>query len=542
MIETSVGGVEESDLDILAAASRAEGAAVAAKLAAAGRLWRADIESGSPSDFVAARVATALSVSTGMAYSLMQLGDVLEVRLPGCRLALELGLIDLARVRVINTQTEHITNPQILAEAERQILAVVLTPGRCTTPTQVQALANRVVTRLDPDAAVKRRVKADTDREVTVRPAADGMTSLWGCLRAVDGADLDTGLRTMALNVCGADPRTLAQARVDALLCLVRGQDHLRCECGSPECPDTENDTGEDTAGDETPASASAAPAPATTPGRRNTRARTPTSVVVHVVVDAATLLGTADLPGVLARYGIIDPALVRTLAADARWQRLLTTNGVPTHLGPMIHPGTPPDTPEALRYTPTGRVADLVRTRDQHCRFPGCTIPAASCDLDHTVPFHHDSPLLGGRTVVTNLACLCRWHHRAKTENEWTVTMRTDARQDWTSPDGQTFHTLPTGMPPTRNNTDPPSISPPVQPTRPELPAFDAPPENFPPDDHPPERWTPDGHWADDPLSEQDYQHALAAHDQRDTPHPQVQRPARDTIHVSNPHEPPPF
>ena len=367
----------------------------------------------------------------------------------------------------------------------------------------------------------------------------------------MDGADLDTALRTLALNVCGADPRTLAQARTDALIALVRGHDHLRCECGSPECPDTSGDEYDTTGGGADPHESDDL-APATTPGRRNTRARNPTAVVVHVVVDAATLLGTADLPGVLARFGIIDPELVRTLAADARWQRILTTNGVPTHLGLMIQPGAPPDTPEALRYTPTQRVADLVRTRDAHCRFPACTIPAASCDLDHTAPFNHDNPQLGGPTTISNLACLCRWHHRAKTENEWTVTMSPDARQDWTGPDGQSFHTQPTGMPPTRHGSDPPSASAPVLPTPASPRAWDPPPDDEPADDHPPPRWTPDGHWAQDPLSERDYEHALAALDQQDTTHTQAQRRAQldapwsspDPVpfHLSDPHEPPPF
>ncbi|MEO6879370.1 MAG: DUF222 domain-containing protein [Mycobacteriaceae bacterium] len=557
MIETPVvgdvgGGA--ADLEILAVSVRAEGAAVAAKLAAAGRLWRAEVESVCRSEFMACQVATALSVSTGMAYTLMQLGDDLDQRLPGCRLALGLGLIDLARVRVIATQTEHITDPLILAEAKRQILAVVLTPGRCYTPNQVRALANRVVTRLDPDAAITRRVKAEQDREVTVRPATDGTSTLWGCLRAVDGADLDTALRTMALGVCGQDPRTLAQARADALLALVRGQDHLPCQCGSPGCPDTPTDAANDTDGELDPVDN----AGETAPSRRRRRTRARSNVVVHVVVDNATLLGAADLPGVLARYGIIDPDLVRTLAADARWQRLLTLDGIPTHLGPLIPPGTPPDTPQTLRYTPTPRVADRVRTRDQHCRFPACTIPAASCDLDHVTPYNTTHPLLGGRTVVANLACLCRWHHRAKTEKVWTVTMNTAARQDWTGPHGQKLHTEPTGMPPTPNGTDPPSTSAPVHPTPPEPPpAWDfppdhEPPDDFPPDDHPPPRWTPDGHWANDPLSDRDHTHALTALDEQDADHARTERLIRlgaprksfdnDTFHVNDPHEPPPF
>lgn len=56
--------------------------------------------------------------------------------------------------------------------------------------------------------------------------------------------------------------------------------------------------------------------------------------VVVHVVVAAETLAGAADLPGVLRRLGVVDADTVRRLAADATWQRLLTVDGTPAHLG----------------------------------------------------------------------------------------------------------------------------------------------------------------------------------------------------------------
>jgi hypothetical protein len=71
-----------------------------------------------------------------------------------------------------------------------------------------------------------------------------------------------------------------------------------------------------------------------------------------------------------------------------------------------------------ATTYRPGRHLAVVVRKRDLHCRFPNCATPARFCDLDHVIPF----PL--GRTVLGNLACLCRRHHRLKTHAHWSLAI----------------------------------------------------------------------------------------------------------------------
>jgi 5-methylcytosine-specific restriction endonuclease McrA len=71
--------------------------------------------------------------------------------------------------------------------------------------------------------------------------------------------------------------------------------------------------------------------------------------------------------------------------------------------------------------HDPPAWMREVVILRDQHCVFPGCTIDARACDLDHLqpyVPLDQGGP--PGQTRPANLVCLCRRHHRAKTFAGW--------------------------------------------------------------------------------------------------------------------------
>jgi hypothetical protein len=110
--------------------------------------------------------------------------------------------------------------------------------------------------------------------------------------------------------------------------------------------------------------------------------------------------------------------------------------------------PGPPPrpaiaDVVEP-HYEPSEALARFVRARDQRCRYPGCRVPARLCDLDHIVPYDQDKPQLGGQTTARNLCAVCRFHHRLKHSQGWTVTCLPDGTLRWTSPTGQVHETGP--------------------------------------------------------------------------------------------------
>ncbi|MBJ8348523.1 HNH endonuclease signature motif containing protein, partial [Antrihabitans sp. YC2-6] len=109
------------------------------------------------------------------------------------------------------------------------------------------------------------------------------------------------------------------------------------------------------------------------------------------------------------------------------------------------------PESPGALRYEWSAGLARWIRARDGTCRFPGCVVAAARCDIDHCERYDHRRPRAGGRTIRSNGACLCRRHHRLKTAGEnggngWRVRRLGDGRLEWRTPTGELIATEPTG------------------------------------------------------------------------------------------------
>ena len=90
-----------------------------------------------------------------------------------------------------------------------------------------------------------------------------------------------------------------------------------------------------------------------------------------------------------------------------------------------------------ALTYRPSAELVALTRATYCTCTFPGCSVPAARCDIDHIVPFDHEDPRSGGWTVLDNLQPLCGYHHHAKTLRLWACAKLEGSAIYWRSSSG---------------------------------------------------------------------------------------------------------
>ena len=123
--------------------------------------------------------------------------------------------------------------------------------------------------------------------------------------------------------------------------------------------------------------------------------------------------------------------ALLSGPSGRAAWLRRHVT-GIPVSTVSL-----PLDIPAAIDTIPL-HLRRAVRKRDQHCRFPGCDVPAAACEVHHVLPRKD-----GGRHALVNLTLMCRFHHLIAIHRwGWVFTLHPDGTTTAVSPDGtKTLH-----------------------------------------------------------------------------------------------------
>jgi hypothetical protein len=128
--------------------------------------------------------------------------------------------------------------------------------------------------------------------------------------------------------------------------------------------------------------------------------------LIIRASLD--TLAGLSGAPaGELASGGTVPAATVQRYACDTAISRI-TGRGELEHELTHATRTIPPSTRRALE------------ARDQHCVFQGCDRRLNWCDGHHLVWWTK-----GGPTELSNLALLCRPHHRMVHEEGWTLERR---------------------------------------------------------------------------------------------------------------------
>jgi len=307
--------------------------------------------------------------------------------LPLLALALARGELSYAKVRALT----RVATP----ETEERLLGV----GRAGTAAHVERIV-RGWRRVDRHAEAREAKRQHASRALHVYEDEDGTVVLRGRLTPEVGALLVAALaaaretlyrqgrrETTAdrLTDPAADPPTRAQQQADALALLAEAALHHELDPGAP--------------------------------GERY-------QVVVHVDAPA---LADPEQPGqsVLEGGTHVPAETARRLACDA--SRVV------------------------MRHDPDGRVVEIgARTRtippalrralhhrDRGCRFPGCGLPPG--EGHHVRHWAH-----GGPTTLSNLALLCRRHHRAVHEEGYQVERQADGALSFRRPDGRILPDVP--------------------------------------------------------------------------------------------------
>jgi 5-methylcytosine-specific restriction endonuclease McrA len=313
--------------------------------------------------------------------------------LPRLAQALARGELSYSKVRALT----RVATP----ETEERLLAV----GRAGTAEHVERIV-RGWRRVDRKAEAQETTRRHRIRALHVYQDEDGMVVIHGRLEPEAGAVLmkaleagrDTLYRRRRADDVSAEtsggvpaetrtdePPTWGQQQADALALIAETALHHGIDPGAP--------------------------------GERY-------QVVVHV---DAPVLADADAPGqsVLEDGTHVSAETSQRLACDAtRVVMRHDEDGRVTEVGARTRT-IPPALRRALQH------------RDKGCRFPGCGRPFGQGH--HIQHWAH-----GGPTTLSNLAMLCRRHHRAVHEEGYQVERRTDGELCFRRPDGRPLPDVP--------------------------------------------------------------------------------------------------
>lgn len=339
-----------------------------------------------PWETAATMIGASMALSRHGATRLVMTAVELIERLPRTAALLRTGWIGLLAAHTIAEETA-LVDDSAMPEIDKRICEGLAPTRRRTHPPRLgplRKMLTKTINKYDPVGADARAEQSRREVDVELVPISGDRAMISATLTAEDALEIKQRLESLIRSADPDDPRSTGQLRAAGLLAMSRGWTCLPDETG--EHP-----------GD---------------PGAQAAARR----VVIHGYDD-----GSADHRGVsLSGYGPITRHTAKQLDLGAR-----------RHFDD-VDLLADPHSEAAGRYAPSEALARFCRGRDGNCVFPGCQSAAEHTDLDHIVPFDHRDPELGGRTTSDDLACLCRTHHRLKTDGVWAYYRDLDGTYVW--------------------------------------------------------------------------------------------------------------
>jgi hypothetical protein len=331
------------------------------------------------SEFCVMEFAAALGLSTDAGRSLIAHALEIAYRLPLVWARVQAGGLQVWRARRVAEQTVGLS-----AEAAMYVDRQVAPYAHRMGPAATERLVDQAIGLFMPQLAEEIAERAADARHLTVDHRAvsfAGTSRISGELDLADALDLEKALQHGAQQLADLGVEAHLDARrAMALGALARGDQALDLETPAP--------------------------------------ARRRLELFVHLNGDNT---GAA----------LVENAGTHLITKDqvAEWARI---SGTQVIVRPVIDLN---QTLTAAGYEIPDRIREHIILRDRTCVFPWCTRSARSADLDHIEPYD-----TGGTTSTTNLAALCRRHHRLKTFGAWTYTMLEPGEFLWRSPHGYSY------------------------------------------------------------------------------------------------------
>jgi hypothetical protein len=408
-------------------------------------------------------VTTATGLGTHDIHSRLGLATCRTVTARELRSRLQSGALSLHRACTIHAETRRLPD-----DVGLEIIDTVLREkdGAPPSPSLFRQRLTRACLAADREAGERRREARRRRRGAFALIEPDGL----GALHVTNDADKIIGAMERVEAIAraarnGGDPRDLDSLRADVITDILMfgwpstaempasdgsapaepaGPVPAERAAGDAEAAREHVVTGEagapeGAAGEAGAAAGPAGAAPAYRPAGRFdqprvvedwfTRLGQRPAAKVRIPRPFTSAVGDTDVPCEVPGDGWVgaDPPREIILNAGSTWHRL----AVDAETGAAVRL-------ETTSYRPTAAMRAHVEAVDGTCRGPGCTVPAARCDLDHDVPWPH------GPTDVANLTSKHRQHHNAHTHGHWRVNRDSEGLVRWRTKAGRTYETRP--------------------------------------------------------------------------------------------------